>query len=93
VRAALFAGADLDTGRGRSVRLSADTAARLGVTAGAVVELVNPRGAPLRAWVVGLIPADSRRAEVARDVLRMLALTEGAEVEVRRVHSGLLGDG
>ena len=43
--------ADLDTERGRAIRLDADTAARLGVGAGAVVELVNRSGAPLRAWV------------------------------------------
>ena len=62
---------------------------------GAVVELVNPRGAPLRAWVASLTAAVRRAdatasAEVAPIALRMLALAEGAEVEVRAVHSGIL---
>jgi hypothetical protein len=51
---------------------------------------VNPRGAPLRAWVVALLPGNGRRAEIAEAALRMLALADGAEVEVRAVHSGIL---
>jgi len=51
---------------------------------------VNPRGAPLRAWVVGVVPGSGRRAEVAAAALRMLALADGAEVEIRAVHSGVL---
>ncbi|MGH7311290.1 MAG: hydantoinase B/oxoprolinase family protein, partial [Candidatus Rokuibacteriota bacterium] len=91
VRVSLGAADGLDADRGRSIRLSAATAARLGVRAGAIVELVNPRGAPLRAWVVGLTSQDAGRAEVAPEALDMLALADGAEVEVRRVHSGVLG--
>ncbi len=93
VRVPLVAVADLDVSQGRAVRLSAATAARLGVTAGAIVELVNPRGAPLRGWVTGLTPGDGERAEVSPVVLRMLGLGDGAEVEVRPVHSGVLGPG
>jgi N-methylhydantoinase B len=48
--------ADIAVGLGRALRIDAETARRLGVTEGAVVELVNPRGAPLRAWVAGLMP-------------------------------------
>ncbi|HTO10483.1 MAG TPA: hydantoinase B/oxoprolinase family protein [Candidatus Binatia bacterium] len=81
----------LDDPRGRAVRLDSATAAALGAGAGAVVELVNPRGAPLRAWVVGLLPGEPRRAEIAPAALRMLALRDGAEAEVRAVHSGALG--
>jgi hypothetical protein len=66
------------------------TARALGVGVGGVVELVNPRGAPLRAWVVALLPGNGRRAEIAEAALRMLALADGAEVEVRAVHSGIL---
>jgi hypothetical protein len=55
------------------------------------VELVNPRGAPLRAWVVGLLPGNGRHAEIAPAALRMLALAAGTEVEIRIVHSGALG--
>jgi N-methylhydantoinase B len=90
-RVRLTAAEGLDTERGRAIRLDAHTAGRLGVAAGAVVELVNPRGAPLRAWVASVMPGDGRRAEVPAVALRMLALADGAEVEVRAVHSGFLG--
>jgi hypothetical protein len=61
------------------------------VGAGAVIELVNPAGAPLRAWVESVIPGDGRVALVPPVALRMLVLAEGAEVEIRAVHSGTLG--
>jgi len=92
-RVRLAAAADLETVRGRSVRLDAGTAARLGVGAGAVVELVNPAGAPLRAWVERVVPGDPRVAQVPPVALRMLAMAEGTEVEIRAVHSGALGGG
>jgi N-methylhydantoinase B len=91
----IMAGAGLDAEAGRQIRLGADTATRLGVGPGAVVELVNRRGAPLRAWVAGLIPSSpagsSSVAELAPAALRMLAIADHAEVEVRAVHSGMLG--
>ncbi len=87
----LCGAAGLDDPRGRAVRLDAATAGGLGVGPGAIVELVNPRGAPLRAWVVEVVPGDGRRAELAPAALRMLALADGAEVEIRAVHSGVLG--
>jgi N-methylhydantoinase B len=90
-RVRLAAASGLDSARGRVIRLDAVTAGRLGAAQGAVVEVVNPRGAPLRAWVADLLPGDGARAEVAPVALRMLALAEGAEVEVRAVHSGALG--
>jgi N-methylhydantoinase B len=90
----VVAGSGLDAEAGRAIRLGTDIATRLGVGPGAVVELVNPRGAPLRAWVAGLIspsPAGSPPgAELAPGALRMLAITDHAEVEVRAVHSGKL---
>jgi N-methylhydantoinase B len=91
LRVHVTAAADLDTGRGRALRLDRDVAERLGAGAGAVVELVNPRGAPLRAWVRDLVPGDGARAEVSPDALRMLAVPEGTELNVRVVHSGTLG--
>jgi N-methylhydantoinase B len=91
IRVPLVAVADLDTDQGRAIRLSAATAARLRVTAGAIVELVNPRGAPIRAWVVRLTSGDGERAEASPVALRILGLTDGAEVEIRSVHSGALG--
>ena len=48
VRVRIAAGAGLDGVRGRAIRLSVDLAGGLGVAPGAVVELVNPHGAPLR---------------------------------------------
>jgi hypothetical protein len=93
-RVRLAAVPDLETERGRAIRLDAGTAAGLGVGAGAVVELVNPAGAPLRAWVESVVPGDDRLAHVAQVppvALRMLALADGALVEIRAVHSGTLG--
>jgi N-methylhydantoinase B len=82
---------DLEADRGRLLRLDAGTAGRLGVAPGAIVELVNPRGAPLRAWVAAVTAGDGGRAEIAGSALRMLALPDGAIVEIRAVHSGALG--
>ena len=84
----------LDSTRGREVRLSADAAERLGVALGAVVELVNPRGAPLRAWIASLSAPSAAgigpTAELAPIALRMLAVADHDEVEVRAVHPGVL---
>jgi len=93
VPVSLRAAADLRADRGRPMRIDAATASRLGVTPGAVVELVNPRGAPLRAWVAALLPGDGARAEVAPEALGMLVVAEGDQVELRAVHSGTLGQG
>jgi hypothetical protein len=54
---------------------------------------VNPRGAPLRAWIAELLSGDGRRVEIAPVALRMLALGDGSQVEIRAVHSGALGGG
>jgi N-methylhydantoinase B len=89
-RVHLSGATDLDGAAGRAIRLDATTAQRLGVTAGAVVELVNGSGAPLRAWVTAVLPGNGHRAEVAPSALRMLGASEGAESEVRPVHSGTL---
>jgi N-methylhydantoinase B len=91
LRVRLAASPGLETARGRAIRLAAGTASRLGVGEGAVVELVNPRGAPLRAWVAAIAPGGSGRAEVAPVALRMLGAAEGAEVEIRAIHGGGLG--
>jgi N-methylhydantoinase B len=83
--------ADLDADRGRLVRLDSQTATRLGIGTGAIVELVNPRGAPLRAWVESLMPGDGPRGEIAPGALAMLGLDGGGLVELRALHSGTLG--
>jgi N-methylhydantoinase B len=87
VRTRLAAAGDLEREVGRAIRLDPATAAGLGVTAGAVVEVVNPRGAPLRAWVAD-ITGPTAMSPLA---LRMLGLGDAADVEVRAVHSGRLG--
>ncbi len=81
---------DLDADRGRLVRIDTETAGRLGVGPGAIVELVNPRGAPLRAWVAALRPGTGGRAEIAPGAIAMLAGGDRDLVEVRAVHSGVL---
>ena len=82
--------ADVTAALGRAIRIDAETAQRLGVAEGAVVELVNPRGAPLRAWVASVTPGNGLGAEIAAEALRMLAIGDGAELEIRAVHSGNL---
>ena len=91
LRVRLAAGAGLDTPCGRAILIDTETAARLGVVEGAVVELVNPRGAPLRAWVTGTVPEGAGHAEVDPIALRMLGVSDGAEVEIRAVYGGALG--
>src|SRR5437667_4073 len=94
LRVRVVAAPGLDSGRGREVRLSADVARRMSVEPGSVVELVNPRGAPLRAWVASLTArragVDAPVAELAPIALRMLAVADGDEVVVRAVHTGVL---
>lgn len=82
---------DLDAERGRSIRIDSETASRLGVGPGAVVELVNRAGAPLRAWITDVLPGNGHTAQVAPSALSLLALAEGVEVDIRAVHSGALG--
>jgi N-methylhydantoinase B len=98
LRVRVSAGLGLDDGPGRAIRLDAATAGRLGVGPGAIVELVNPRGAPLRAWVADTPAAAAGAtagatvgaAELAPDALRMLGIGDGAGVEIRAVHAGTL---
>jgi len=90
-RVRVRASADLDDAGERSIRLAQETAQGLGVGVGAIVELVNPHGAPLRAWVAAVIPGNGHRAEVAAPALGILGVADGSEVELRAVHSGVLG--
>ncbi len=86
----LTAAEHLQTDCGRAIRLDSQTADRLRIVPGAIVELVNPNGAPLRAWVTEITQGTSGRAEIDADALRLLVVADGAEVEVRAVHSGTL---
>jgi N-methylhydantoinase B len=89
IRIPLVAADGLERPTGRAIRLDVDAATRLGVSVGAVVEIVNPLGAPLRAWVAEL--GDAPGAALSPLALRMLGMTDGTEVEIRAVHSGVLG--
>jgi N-methylhydantoinase B len=86
LRVRIAAADDLEGGRGRAIRLDADTVRRLGVGVGGVVEAVNPGGAPLRAWVVEIAGSAPQLAPSA------LAMLGGLDaVELRALHSGALG--
>jgi N-methylhydantoinase B len=74
---------DLDERRVRQIALDPGTAAGLGVGSGDVVEIVNPTGAPLRAWVASVPATATASAEVSPAALVMLGMTASAEVEVR----------
>jgi len=87
VRTRLVAAGNLERAAGRAIRLDADAARRLRVSEGAVVEIVNPNGAPLRAWVAEV----GGSAAVSPLALRMLGIGDDTEMEIRAIHSGLLG--
>jgi len=89
IRIPLIGAEGLERPTGRAIRLEAAAATQLGVTVGAIVEIVNPLGAPLRAWVA--VIGDGPGAAVSPIALRMLGMTDGTEVEIRAVHSGVLG--
>jgi N-methylhydantoinase B len=82
---ALVSAPDLDERDVRRIELSAETARRLGVGEGDVVELVNPRGAPLRLWAA-VAPAPAGAARVSPLALAMFGGADGT-VEIRRVHA------
>ena len=56
-------------------------AERLDADVGAVLELVDPHGAPLRLWVSAI--GDDGQALVSDATLDMLGLATGTSVEVR----------
>jgi N-methylhydantoinase B len=72
----------------RACRLSAAAAQRLGVEADDVLELVNPQGAPLRAWVAIQDTGEPDEGRLAPDGLAMLGMGDGARVEVRVILRG-----
>ena len=68
----------------RICRVSVAAAARLGLSAGDIIEFVNPRGAPLRAWIDEVRADGGDLAWLAADACALLA-AGGAPVEIRRV--------
>jgi N-methylhydantoinase B len=79
----LFAGHGFDESRVSAIALSPPTIAKLGAPVGTVVELVEPRGAPLRLWVSAVAAEASDCALVSVATLAMLGLQPGARVEIR----------
>jgi N-methylhydantoinase B len=70
----------------RTCRLSAGAAERLGLGEGDIAEFVNPMGAPLRAWIEGVVEDGGDLAWLARDACALLAADDEA-VEVRSAAS------
>jgi N-methylhydantoinase B len=68
----------------RVCRMSEAGARRLGLQANDIVELVNPKGAPLRAWVeVTRVEGDV--GYLSADGLGILGVREGGSVEIRPI--------
>jgi N-methylhydantoinase B len=75
-----------------AIRLAGATAIRLEIASGEIAEIVNPRGAPLRvsARVEGAMTGAgasvaAAAAHVSGATLRMLAISAGTRVEVRKI--------
>jgi N-methylhydantoinase B len=75
----------LDEADVRRIVLDDGIASRLGAAVDDVVELVNPRGAPVRLWVAGVAREPMGVARVTSATLAMLAATAGSTLEVRAV--------
>jgi N-methylhydantoinase B len=73
----------LDETRVSGIVVSAATAGRLAARVGAVLEVVDPRGAPLRLWLSAIDGGAEDRALVSAGTLAMLRLDPGARVEIR----------
>jgi N-methylhydantoinase B len=73
----------LDETRVSGIVPSRVAAERLGAAAGSVLELVDPRGAPLRLWVAAIDDGADGRAFVSSGTLDMLGLAPGARVALR----------
>ena len=67
----------------RVCRISTAVAAKLGLQPGDIVELVDPVGAPLRAWVEAIADGADAVAWLGADVLPLLTRAV-AEIEIRR---------
>jgi N-methylhydantoinase B len=73
----------VDETRVSGIVLSRPMAERLGARVGAVVELVDPGGAPLRLWVSAIVDDGDGRAFVSVATLQMAGLAAGARVQIR----------
>jgi len=75
--------AALDETQVSRIALARPAAERLGASVGAVVELVDARGAPLRLWVAAIGDGDEERALISPASLRLLGIEAGTRVEIR----------
>jgi N-methylhydantoinase B len=75
--------AALDEAQVSRIALARPTAERLGARAGAVVELIDPLGAPLRLWVAAISDGDGGQALISPASLRLLGVEAGTRVEIR----------
>jgi formylmethanofuran dehydrogenase subunit D len=57
---------------------------QLGVNEGDLVELVNPRAAPLRAWVSGMEGEDEGFIYLGNIGMEILGVKEGDQIELRK---------
>jgi len=73
----------LDETRVSGVALPRALAERLGAAAGSVVELVDPRGAPVRLWVSVIGDGADEAARVSPTTLGVLGLALGGRVAIR----------
>ena len=73
----------LDETQVSGIVLPPAVAARLGAREGAVLELVDPQGAPLRLWLAAGVPGGPAHALVSPATLRMLGRSPGARAEIR----------
>jgi hypothetical protein len=67
--------------------LSSGTMKNLGLKEGDLVELVNPRAAPLRVWVAGLGVEDKGEIYLGSPGLEILGVKEGDPVELRPIRA------
>jgi len=78
-------------GSRRICGIGVQTLTRFGLVDGELVELVNPKGAPLRAWIMILASAQENRIHLGATSLALLGVAESDMLEMRaiRFYEGL----
>jgi len=82
---ALFREGEEFEGSRRLCLLEPQTIKDLGLKEGNLVELVNPKGAPLRAWIKGLEGGDRGVVYLGKVGMEILAAKERDRIEIRKV--------
>jgi N-methylhydantoinase B len=73
---------DVRAGGGPGIEMSAELAGRLAVSEGALVELLNPAGAPLRAWARVVQDLEGDRCRLSPGALALLGRGPGDRVDI-----------